>query len=301
MKTVVMRVTKTQVLSLVIAIAVLAILQIPGLFRNQAPTEVSMPAKREPAPVTQIQTEPRFDGGPAMTQASNQTIPFAQIELESPGTTPAATQPVDRTQVPNPNLVRIAELENQPVDTALTELLPMLDAEDPAIRRAVVESLGDMSTEAAVPALTTALSDTDPQVRIVALEGLATHDARLAVGSIEPYLHDQDAEVRLAAIEALSDLDSKSAVHALASLLYDQDSTIRLLAVSALGDIGGKNAVMYLGQARYDPEASVRANAFHILSELEYDAPHSQVELTLNPNQHANGDRADSFRTKIME
>ncbi len=268
-----MRVTRTQVLSLVIAIAGLAAAsQIPGLFRNLAPVDESTPAKRESAPLTQNRTKPRFDGGPAKTQASNQAIPFAQIEPESPGAMPATTQPVDRTQVPNPNLDRIAELENQPVDTALNELLPMLDDEDPAIRRAAVESLGDVSTEAAVPALTAALSDTDPQVRIVALEGLAAHDARLAVGSIELHLHDQDAEVRLAAIEALSDLDSKSAVHALASLLYDQDSTIRLLAVSALGDIGGKNAVMYLGQARYDPEASVRANAIHILSELEYDA-----------------------------
>lgn len=271
-ESIVMRLTRTQVLWLVVAIASLPVLQIPGPFRNQASTEESMPAKREMAPVTQIQTAPRFDDGLARAQASNQAVPFAQIGPESPGNVPAVTQPVDGIQVPHPNLARIAELENQPVYTALIALLPMLDDDNPAIRRAAVESLGDMSTEAAVPALTMALSDTDPQVRIVALEGLAAQEAGLAVGSIEPYLQDQDAEVRLAAIEALSNLESKTAVHALASLLYDQNSTTRLLAVSALGDIGGENAVMYLSQALYDTEASVRANVVHILSELEYGA-----------------------------
>lgn len=268
-----MRVTRTHVLALIVATGGLAILLLPGLYQSEVPVSESTPAVRGAEPVMQIQASLPFDNGPAVAPASNHAMLFARIEPDSPAGTPAAKQPLGRIQVKSSELALIAELENQAVDTAFSELLPMLNHDDPAVRRATVESLGDISTEEAALTLTTALSDTDPQVRIAALEGLAAHESRFAAVSIEPYLHDQNAEVRLAAIEALSDLESETAVYALSALLSDQDLTIRRRAVSALGDIGGETAALYLRQARYDPEESVRENAQHILAELEYDAP----------------------------
>lgn len=267
-----MHVSRTQVLTVVFAVGILAVLQMPGFFGDQTPVDEWTPPQREPVLVRQNPAPPFLDSGTAKARASHHALPFAPIEPESPGVSTATTQHLHPNQDRYRELARITELEAQPVDNALTELLPMLDDDDPAVRRAVVEAISDMSSVAAGLTLTTALGDPDPRVRTIALEGLAAHEAWLAVGSIEPYLHDQDTTVRLAAIEALLDLGSETAVHALAGLLYDQDSTIRRHAVSALGDIGGNEAKRYLRQARYDPDASVRAHASYILSELTYDA-----------------------------
>lgn len=171
-----------------------------------------------------------------------------------------------------PELEQIRQLENAPVTEALFELKPLLANEDPVIRLAAIESLGDMTTRATIPALSAALSDPNPQLRIAALEALASQEDESVVSSIEHYLYDQDRNVRVAAIEALADLEIESAVHALSGLLSDQDSLIRHNAVSALGEIGGENAMMFLLQARYDPNSTIRANADAILAESEYKA-----------------------------
>ena len=201
---------------------------------------------------------------------SNQPPVLAKIEHESPAAASAA-EPVDWLRMLYPELVRIAELENQPVDVAIDELLPMLDNDDPAIRLAVIESLDDMTTEAVMPALLMALGDPDPQVRVAALEALGTRDDVSAVSGIETLLYDPQEEVRLAAIEALADLEHELTVHSLAGLLSDADPRIRLHAVYAIGEIGGENAIMYLLQVRYDPNARIRTNAEAILAELEYE------------------------------
>jgi HEAT repeat protein len=171
-----------------------------------------------------------------------------------------------------PELERIRQLENIPVIEAIFELQPLLANEDPVIRLAAIESLGDMNTRASLPALSGALRDSNPQLRIAALEALASQEDESVVSSIEHHLYDQDRNVRLAAIEALGNLEIESTVHALSGLLSDQDSLIRQNAVSALGEIGGENAMMYLLQARYDPDSIIRANADAILAELEYKA-----------------------------
>jgi len=199
---------------------------------------------------------------------SHQSPASAQIELESPVAVVVEGKPVDWLRMLYPELVRIAELNNYPVDMAIAELLPMLDKDDPAIRLAVIQSLGDMTTEAVIPALLMALSDPDPQIREAALDALASGDDASAVGNIEALLYDPQREVRLAAIEALADLENEDAVNTLAGLLGDTDSRIRGQAVNALGEIGGETAISFLLQARYDSQANIRANADAILQEM---------------------------------
>ncbi len=167
-----------------------------------------------------------------------------------------------------PELEQIRLLENAPATQAIFELQPMLSNDDPVIRLAAIESLGDMTNPATLPALSAALDDPNPQLRIAALEALASQEDESVVSSVEPYLYDQDQEVRVAAIEALVELESETAVPALAGLLSDQDTLIRHRAVNALGEIGGEYAISYLLQARYDPDERIRANAEAILIEL---------------------------------
>ena len=179
---------------------------------------------------------------------------------------------VDLPKILYPELVRIAELENESVDTALGELMTMLQNDDPVIRLAVIESLGDMINQASLHALSAALNDSEPQLRIAVLEALASQTNKSAASSIEPYLYDYDADVRIAAINALADLEANRAVHSLASLLFDADPRIRIHAVYALGEIGGDEALSYLRQALYDPMESISRNAEAIIVEFEHAA-----------------------------
>ena len=239
--------------------------------------------------VLQLISEPQPSETPVQISAAvnqDQATQFESAEVVTPDQPALAEHdqtsqafviatPEQTTEMPlvwYPELEQIRQLENAPVTEAIFELQPLLANEDPVIRLAAIESLGDMNTQATLPALSAALSDPNPQLRIAALEALASQEDESVVSSIEHYLYDQDRNVRVAAIEALADLEVESAVHALSGLLSDQDSLIRHNAVSALGEIGGENAMMYLLQARYDPNSTIRANADAILAELEYEA-----------------------------
>lgn len=258
---------KISVILGIILTACLWVLSKQGYFREMVPPG-------EPA----IPTSEHVVIAPTREAASIRPEKRESIESSQspdlPETRPQSTANAVPSEIPDnwqgllfPELVRIAELEMQPASAAIAELLPMLDNSDPAVRLAVVESLGDMTIDGSLPALSMALSDPDPQIRIAALEALAARDEVSVIGSIESRLYDPQREVRLAAIEALGDLEHELAVHSLAGLLSDADPLIRSETVSALGEIGGEYALTYLLQARYDPARGIRARAEAILAE----------------------------------
>ena len=261
---------KTAAFTFTAIVACLVLLLTPDFYRDEAPGSM-LAARQELAPTNQ-QQHVRFEHKQIGALESYKPLVVAQDKPESLADSSAPTQSINWSLLLYPELARTAELENQPANAALAELLGMLSSDDPAIRLAVIESLGDMSIAAALPALSAALNDPNPQLRIAALEGIASHEDISVVPGIEPYLFDPEREVRVAAIAALADLESGNAVHALAGLLSDQDSWIRHHAVNALGEIGGKTAMMYLLQARYDPNTTIRINAEAILAELKYKA-----------------------------
>ncbi len=262
-----MHTIKTSALTFIAIIACLMLLK-PDAYRGEAPKNAPLPAQQK-SPAT-IPQQVLFQSEPVQSATEpDQSLPVAHHRQESIAAISATTQSIDWTPILYPELSRIAELEKQPTDAALVELVPMLSNEDPAVRLAAIEALGDMTLEATIPLLSMALNDPHSQVRIVALEALDSHDDKSVASSIESCLYDQDRDVRLTAIETLSDFESATVVHALASLLSDPDWQIRQHAVNALGEIGGDNVVLYLRQARYDPYATIRANADAILAELE--------------------------------
>lgn len=255
-----MHTIKTAALSFMVIVACLVLLLIPEPQPGETAVQISAAVKQDQA--IQIESEEVVTPDqPALAgrDQTNQALVTATPEriTEAP-------------LVWYPELEQIRQLENAPVTEAIFELQPLLANDDPVIRLAAIESLGDMNTQATLPALSAALNDPNPQLRIAALEALASQEDKSAVSSIESCLFDLEREVRVAAIEALADLEVEISVHALAGLLSDQDALIRHHAVYALGEIGGENAMMYLLQARYDPDANIRANADTILAELEY-------------------------------
>lgn len=259
---------KTSALVFIGIIICLVLLLTPDSYQGEALVSGTLPANQDLAALNQQQPTFRIERKQLAAIAHDQTVPIGQdkpIELAGDATT------VDLDKWPliwYAELAKIEELENQPSETALGELVSMLSNDDPVIRLAALESVADMSHPARLPVLTAALDDPNSLIRIAALEALGSVDSPSAVSSIEPHLFDRESEVRLAAIEALARLEYEQAIHALAGLLSDQDVRIRHHAVNAIGEIGGKYAISYLLQARYDPDETIRANAEAILDEL---------------------------------
>ena len=258
---------KTTALTFIAIVACLMLLLIPDSYRYETPTSVMLPAKQVLTAISQQQSPfPIEREQPAVLESVEAPL-IERDKPESSTVSSSVIQSIDWTLILYPELAQIEEMEYQSTDTAFGELLLMLSNDDPAIRLAAIESLGDMTNQNTIPALSAALNDPNPQLRIAVLEALAIQGDESAVSSDELYLYDQDPDVRVAAIEALVELESETAVSALAGLLSDPDTLIRHHAVSALGDIGGEYAISYLLQARYDPDERIRANAKSILSE----------------------------------
>ncbi len=249
---------KTAALTFIAIFACLMLLLTPE--PQQTETLVQIPAPDKQNHVI------RFEPAPVVAPDKQALIERDQTNKAFVIATPE--QVLEEPLVWYPELEQIRLLENAPVTHAIYELQPMLSNDDPVIRLAAIESLGDMTNQATLPALSVALNDPNPQLRIAVFEALAAQEDESAVMSIEPYLYDHDREVRVAAIEALVELESETAVPALAGLLSDHDTLVRHHAVNALGEIGGEYAISYLLQARYDPDETIRANAESILIEL---------------------------------
>ena len=167
-----------------------------------------------------------------------------------------------------PELDRLEELEQgqlAPVEV-LTEVLHLLNEEDPNVRQAVIEFVGEINHPHVKEFLIKALRDDYANVRVSAIESLAQRSDRPNPMIIEPYLYDKDKQVRLAAIRAIGEMESTQSVYALSGLLVDADQDIRLNAVNAMGEIGGEEASSYIRQLLYDPKPLIRQNAAEILA-----------------------------------
>lgn len=267
-----MNTVKATALVLIAVVVCPVLLLTPDSHRVEAPIVETQIAGEDDMSMKKQQSGYRVKPALPVVHAIDESLPLAVETPEPSVTNPTASQSIDWLKVLYPEITRIAELENEPADTAFAELTTMLASDDPAVRRAAIEAVGDMIIPEVLPVLSTALGDPSPQVRVVALEALASQDNAAVAGSIELSLYDPVPKVRLAAIDALAALGAKTTVTALASLLSDPKASIRRHAVNALGDIGGEHAMTYLMQAQYDPVPAIRANATEILFEMKLEA-----------------------------
>ena len=119
------------------------------------------------------------------------------------------------------------------------ESLARLDAPEPAVRRAVVESL-DAREPAVVRELARVIRhDPDADVRAAAAAALARHASDDAIGAVGFALSDPHASVRIRAIEALTERGGEAAAHVLRTALDDRDRAVRTTAAAALPGLTG--------------------------------------------------------------
>lgn len=132
-------------------------------------------------------------------------------------------------------LMRIKDLADEDSAKALPLLFGALNDQDPRIRAAAAEALGELGDPSAIEALGTALAkDTDSNVREAAAEALGEMGSPNAVQVLRTGLKDADEEVREAVVEALGSIGGPDAERVLRQALADSDEDVRDAAVAAL-------------------------------------------------------------------
>jgi HEAT repeat protein/beta-lactamase regulating signal transducer with metallopeptidase domain len=238
-------------------------------------------------------------------------------------------RPSDRptvSDVPSAAEERILAIAQGRDTSAVTALIAALKDEDPEVRRAAANALGNRRDPRAVPALINALADSDAEVRSHVVEALAnlrdpratdglikalkdenpevrshaaqglgempgakrgyTAEAQRAADALAAVLNDVSAEVRRQAIEALKDMRGIRMADAMITALKDQDADVRQSAAEALGDMEARNAGQQLIAALADPSADVRHAAAHALGHLKDQQSAEALAKALKDSDH---------------
>ena len=156
------------------------------------------------------------------------------------------------------------------------ELVTLLDAPDPLVRRDALWALGARGATGSRDAIARRLRDDDPVTRGVAAWALGKLGDRAAFEPLAAAIRDPDAHVREMAVLALGELGDPRAVAALESLAGDPEHGVRSVVTVALRQIRGEAAAQALARlARSDPNAHTRIMAASALSTFE-----SRIRLT---------------------
>lgn len=126
-------------------------------------------------------------------------------------------------------------------EPARAALEPLLDHEDPGVRRVLAEQLALVPEPAADAWLGRLAADPDKSVQIAAVRGLAGHDSAEAVAAAAAAAGDDDYEVATLAINLLSAAGNPGHREALAALLESPNPYIALAAADAVLSIDARH------------------------------------------------------------
>jgi len=136
-----------------------------------------------------------------------------------------------------------------------------------------IEDLADEDPAKALPLLYGHLNDQDPRVRAAAAEALGELGDESAIEALGKALaKDSDSDVRESVADALGEMGSPNSVQVLRAGLKDSDEDVRAAVVDALGEVGGAEAERVLRQALADQDEDVRDAAVAALAKLKQQA-----------------------------
>lgn len=150
-------------------------------------------------------------------------------------------------------------------------LIDAINDDDPRMRLAIVDMLGEIGDTDAIPVLTNALHDPDVRVRWRAAEALGSMGSEAALPHLLAMLKEGSEDARLSATWALGQIGSQAAVDGLIALLHHREWRLRWAAVEALWAIGA-DAVPALIDQLNDRSEIVRSAAARALAEIRQPA-----------------------------
>ncbi len=150
---------------------------------------------------------------------------------------------------------------------AVPVLIDALGDEEPRVRLAIIDILGEIGERDAIPALTGALRDPEWRVRWQAADALGRMGDLSAVPDLLAMLTDANKDVRVAVAWALGRIGHISAVEGLVSLLRDRDWRARWAGAQALWEIGAPAVPAVIAMLR-EADEYVRRAAVRTLSTI---------------------------------
>jgi protein-S-isoprenylcysteine O-methyltransferase Ste14 len=181
------------------------------------------------------------------------------------------------------NMLMDVALLGAPTAGPLAELL---ESPDPALRRMVVDVIGETGLTEAEPALVEALQDQDDGVRHGAALALAAIGSPVARPALVNRLVDSAGVVSTDVFAVLADLGAEEVLNWAPALLEEENGWTRSAAVSALGALGSDSGVPLVGKALSDPEPRVRREAVIALLRIGSPAALPALERALTDSDY---------------
>jgi HEAT repeat protein len=154
------------------------------------------------------------------------------------------------------------------------------EGEASAVRRAVLESLGNAAHPAIPDLIDRSYDSGDDSMRISAVFAMGRTADRRWMPIILDELRNPDMEMRLEAVRAAGNLGFSDPVDQLVDLLYDDDLEIHLATIAALGQIGSESASEALQELADNPDAENLLDAIEEAME-EVDWLGGEIDLNL--------------------
>jgi len=145
-------------------------------------------------------------------------------------------------------------------------LVAMLGSDDPALRHAALEALGEVQMTETPPAVVAALNDRNPRIVLAAIHTLSRWGGDEMARRYGELVASGDESVRLAAVRQMALAPSKDAATLLTGLLKDPSITVEREVVATAEKLG---EVTVLEQALTIPRWRVRKAAVEALGRMK--------------------------------
>jgi len=161
-----------------------------------------------------------------------------------------------------------APIRDTEIDRGILPWLDDLYSEDPRLRLAAVNALGESRNPLAVPDLLGALGDDDRETRLAILRAIGKiADPRALPRLLYILRHHPDSQMREAAAESLGQMDDARVIPGLIAALADKNETVHHTARRALVERGDQ-ALARLAADLQHPNWKVRQVAAQTLGEV---------------------------------
>ncbi|MFB6112540.1 MAG: HEAT repeat domain-containing protein [Halodesulfurarchaeum sp.] len=160
-----------------------------------------------------------------------------------------------------------------------------LDSDQPSLRMAAANVLGEIGSDAGVDPLTDRLDDPNPRVRARVARALGKIGAERAAPELVTHLEQEPPGVKREVADALGYVGGQTALNGLIEAADQENETIRRTVASSLGQFGDERAVDTLVSMLTDKSNLVRKAATFSL-----------IEILSNVST----ERSDELRTDIV-
>ena len=199
--------------------------------------------------------------------------PFVEAVVESVGklgdiSTAAGLLPLIQSNHDGVTFKTVLALRKLRSPAAVPALISLLDSSQPALRRRVVETLGQSGDPSLVPVLGRVLGqDQSREVRATAARSLGELKSRDACPFLEEALR-QDWSIRCQAVIALGLIKEYDTLAALMAMLKDESPEVRYHAINAIARFKDSKTLKALALMLEDSDPMVRSGASKVIEEL---------------------------------